>query len=415
MAHPDHENRHSGAAAFIGEQRYQKLKSVGKGAYATVYCCQDKNSGAHVALKAVARAQVEWNERSVANLWKERDVLKAISPPGGTTTNNSTGCVRLLDTFTTKTDVCLVLELVEGATLWEHQRKASAFLAAKKPEQLEDPVLKAYRERYSFEKNGLLKARCCIAQIANALAYLHSSTSDSSLSASSKKPRIAYRDLKPTNVLVGAGEKQLKLTDFGFATDEVDCVCPVGTLRCMAPEVVNFEEDSPPPEGEPEGTALPKRHYDGLAADVWSFGVLSYELCSGGEPLLQGYLEDLHLDRENYNNSLKDARSKIRVGRDENPLGTESSTLFEFLEFALVPDPKARPRMEDVLKHAFLGEASSAAVRNQLEFDRELGFHVADSTEDDAEDLIFSSGARATRSRAPPLGGGGGPDPFQGF
>jgi len=110
-----------------------------------------------------------------------------------------------------------------------------------------------------------IKVTCAIA---DALAYLHSKD-------------IAFRDLKPANVGFDTAGV-LKLFDFGFAihnpppggggkSETKDAASYLlydkcGTARYMAPEVY-FEKP-----------------YRGLPADVYSFGILMWEICSLKKP-----------------------------------------------------------------------------------------------------------------------------------
>lgn len=88
--------------------------------------------------------------------------------------------------------------------------------------------------------------------IANAMSYLHSK-------------KIIFRDLKPENVGFDSNG-MLKLFDFGFAIVCLDEVFEkVGTPRYMAPE--NALET---------GYSLP--------ADVYSFGILLWEVCALNKP-----------------------------------------------------------------------------------------------------------------------------------
>jgi len=89
---------------------------------------------------------------------------------------------------------------------------------------------------------------------------------------------IVHRDLKSANVVI-TPEAQVKLIDFGIAVPlpsmDADAVtrtmaspvsgAPVGTLACMAPEVLNGQEAT-------------------ARSDIWSLGVLLYEMASGTPP-----------------------------------------------------------------------------------------------------------------------------------
>ncbi|KAL8974094.1 MAG: hypothetical protein Q9197_001662 [Variospora fuerteventurae] len=77
---------------------------------------------------------------------------------------------------------------------------------------------------------------------------------------------IAYRDMKPENILIDA-EGHLKLVDFGFAkkveTRETYTLC--GTPEYLAPEVI-------------------RNSGHGTAVDWWAFGILVYEFLVGTPP-----------------------------------------------------------------------------------------------------------------------------------
>ncbi|XP_066138060.1 ribosomal protein S6 kinase 2 beta isoform X1 [Euwallacea fornicatus] len=97
-------------------------------------------------------------------------------------------------------------------------------------------------------------AKFYLAELALALNHLHT-------------VGIIYRDLKPENILLDV-DGHIALTDFGL------CKLPLaegvtysfcGTVEYMAPEIVN-------------------RNGHSYAADWWSFGVLMYEMLTGGLP-----------------------------------------------------------------------------------------------------------------------------------
>ena len=98
-----------------------------------------------------------------------------------------------------------------------------------------------------------------VAQLAIALQYLH-------------RNKIAHRDLKPENILM-KGQKGVQISDFGLAIDGVSehtgasskSCC--GTLEYMAPEVVTGSQQSD-------------------KTDIWSLGIMAYELFHGKTPFL---------------------------------------------------------------------------------------------------------------------------------
>ena len=73
-----------------------------------------------------------------------------------------------------------------------------------------------------------------------------------------------HRDIKPENILVDA-KGTLKIADFGWShfVNEQKRTTFCGTLDYLAPEM------------------LEKGHYHDYRVDIWSIGVLIYELCAG--------------------------------------------------------------------------------------------------------------------------------------
>jgi len=78
---------------------------------------------------------------------------------------------------------------------------------------------------------------------------------------------VLHRDLKPANLLVSS-DKTIKLSDFGISRELENgesAKTEVGTALYISPERFNFQ-----PYGFP--------------ADIWSLGVLLYELCCLSKP-----------------------------------------------------------------------------------------------------------------------------------
>jgi len=152
--------------------------------------------------------------------------------------------IRLLDHFETNSDFVVVTEFAYGELFEIFQADKSL---------PEDEIRRIAR------------------QLVKALNYLHSQ-------------KIIHRDMKPQNVLVGPGDR-VKLCDFGFArvmsTHTTVLTSIKGTPLYMAPELVQ------------------ERPYD-CSADLWSLGVILYELYVGKPPFFTNSLISLiHLIVEN--------------------------------------------------------------------------------------------------------------------
>ena len=146
-----------------------------------------------------------------------------------------------------------------------------------------------------------------------------------------------HRDLKPANVLIN-NDGVAVLTDFGIAGDRnkrmTECNFMgipqqiLGTYPYMPPEQVNPDKDA---------TVLP-------TTDIFSFGVLMYQLLTGSFPF--GKLENKY-DLEVYLRNGREGkwdRKKLK----ETSVG---NSLLAVMEGCLKPDFKKRlPSVDDVLK-----------------------------------------------------------------
>lgn len=134
-----------------------------------------------------------------------------------------------------------------------------------------------------------------IRQMVRAMQYLHSLN-------------IIHRDLKPENILICSGGV-VKLSDFGWAvhtTKNRKTFC--GTIDYICPEIITH------------------RPYDGKL-DLWTIGVLAYELNAGTAPFQSTDRNQIAL--------------KIKT-LDYTMPETFSSELADFIERLLVVDPAAR-------------------------------------------------------------------------
>ncbi|MHC4960421.1 MAG: protein kinase domain-containing protein, partial [Planctomycetota bacterium] len=156
--------------------------------------------------------------------------------------------------------------------------------------------------------------------------------------------RIIHGDIKPGNVLYGEDD-QVKLADFGLARTVEEGGAGIdldgqafGTPRFMAPEVISGQSA-------------------GMAADVWSAGVLAYLLLAGDSPFPARAYNELF--------------QKI-LHEDPKPLGPEIPLgLTGIVLRCLAKDAGARPSAAEVVEElerlaeieASLGTAAAAPER----------------------------------------------------
>jgi len=111
------------------------------------------------------------------------------------------------------------------------------------------------------------EAQRVLKQLAEGLRYLHSKN-------------LVHRDIKPDNILLTSFDLAsaiVKITDFGFSKSlrpDTLQTAGIGTPYYSAPEILHQ-----------------KRHY-GCNVDVWSFGVVAFELLTGHKPFPAKTMED---------------------------------------------------------------------------------------------------------------------------
>ena len=200
--------------------RLQLGRLLGTGSFGVVRLATDASTGQTYALKSLSKARV-LGANELNHTLDECRLLAVCSHPF---------VVGLVRTFEDQTRVHLLLEATLGGELFDALRAAPN---------------SAFPER---------RCQFYAAMVVLALDYLHGQ-------------RIAYRDLKPENLLFDA-DGYLKLVDFGFARRiepgaRAWTLC--GTPEYLAPEVLTG-----------------RGH--GLAVDWWALGILLHEMLVGYPP-----------------------------------------------------------------------------------------------------------------------------------
>ncbi|KAL8142701.1 hypothetical protein V2J09_015733 [Rumex salicifolius] len=202
---------------IMGVEDYHVIEQVGEGSFGKVFKGRRKFTGKTVAMKFIDKHGK--SEKDIHNLRQEIEILRKLKHEN---------IIQMLDSFETQHQFCVVTEFALG----------ELFELLENEECLPEEQVRAISK-----------------QLVRALHYLHSN-------------RIIHRDMKPQNILIGAGSV-VKLCDFGFAramsANTFVLRSIKGTPLYMAPELVREQ---------------PYNH----TADLWSLGVILYELFVGKPP-----------------------------------------------------------------------------------------------------------------------------------
>jgi len=204
--------------------KYEIQGELGQGAMGVVYKGYDRAIARSVAIKTITKASLPAEElRHVLNRFRhEAQAVGRINHPR---------IVQIYDYGEDDEIAYIVMELVNGKTLAQHL---------------------AQEVHYDVREAGEI-----IRQVLDGIGYAHAQG-------------VVHRDMKPSNILINS-DGRIKISDFGIAHIEASELTQVGdvlgTPHYMAPEqFLGGEIDT--------------------LADLYSVGVIAYELLTGRKPFL---------------------------------------------------------------------------------------------------------------------------------
>lgn len=226
------------AAAILPEWigRYQVLRLLGSGGFGDVYLGQDPNLSRHVAIKVPRHSRILTAADQQKFLEEARKMVEVQGP----------GIATIYDVFQEQVGglntVCIVQQYIEGKNLADWRR-----------EQTQPPT-----------PDWVARL---VAQISQILAPAH-------------RKGLIHRDLKPANILLSEPTGKPLVLDFGLALHEGQRFqrsgVIEGTLVYMSPEQTRGET-----------------HRMDSRTDIWSLGVILYELLTGRRPFSSSRHEEL--------------------------------------------------------------------------------------------------------------------------
>ena len=200
--------------------RYEILRSIGEGGMANVYLGHDKILDRNVAIK-ILRGDLSNDEKFVRRFQREALSASSLAHPN---------IVEMYDVGEDDGLYYIVMEYIEGKTLKQLLKKRGTLT--------------------------LSEAIDIMLQLTDGMAHAHDSY-------------IIHRDLKPQNIMI-KDDGQIKITDFGIA------MALNSTQLTQTNSVMGSVHYLPPEQASGKGATI--------QSDVYSMGILMYELLTGSLP-----------------------------------------------------------------------------------------------------------------------------------
>ncbi|XP_050302792.1 uncharacterized protein LOC126740707 [Anthonomus grandis grandis] len=194
-------------------------------------------------------------------------------------------------------------------------------------------TLKTYLRRFKKINPKVLKSWC--RQILKGLAFLHS-----------RSPPIIHRDLKCDNIFITGTTGSVKIGDLGLATlkNRSFAKSVIGTPEFMAPEM--YEE-----------------HYD-EGVDVYAFGMCMLEMATSEYPY-----SECNGPAQIYKKVISGIKP-ASFDKVENP------EIKDVIESCIRPKKEDRPRVKDLLQHAFFEEDVGLKVEVVSQEEKKIVFRL---------------------------------------
>ena len=283
-------------------KEYKLLKFLDKGAYGEIYLAQKGDNQQLYAAKVLDKKRMD-SPGLKKYLKREIEILKKLNNPY---------IVKYYEDFFDESNYYLIIEYCNGGNLLENLRK--------------------YQSKYN-EPFNIEIIQNFMRQIISAFCHIHSKG-------------IIHRDIKLQNILLSYDNENdknnfdlmkanVKIIDFGVAAE----IAPngyvktrVGTIKTMAPQIlgkiVNKEEF-----GKLEG-------YN-EKADIWSLGVIFYQLLTG-----QGIFQA---------HNMEELMKKVEEGNYSVPINKNfSKEAVSFLNCMLQYNPEDRISVQNLAQHDFI-------------------------------------------------------------
>ena len=300
---------------------------LGKGSFGEVFLTKKKGIKEPFATKIVPK-KILTNNKLMDYLKKEIQILMEIQHEN---------IVKLYEVIENKDSFFLVMEYCNGGDL--------------------SKCLEKYKEKYNRPFSEEI-VQYLMKQIVTAIKYCHSK-------------KILHRDIKPENILIKFNSKKdienidllkskVKIIDFGFARylpDSEFATTVVGSPAYMDP--VLLEKYS-----KIKNREKPKKYSYNEKVDIWSLGIICYEMIIGAPPFNSNNLEGLLNDEKKGKYSLPTNLSK---------------ELVSFINGMLRYDLNKRLSIESLYQHEFLNKPYNELSKLNVSYKDKMEFDIKSS------------------------------------
>ena len=307
---------------------FEKEREIGKGGFGLVWRVIHKKTQKVYCIKVIQKQGII-EQKLVPQMNREIEIMYILNNPH---------CLRLKNHFEDDNNFYLVMPLAAKGQLYR--------------------VLKKFRKFDERTSAQILR------ETISALQYLHSF-----------KPPIIHRDIKPENLLLNEGGRVL-LADYGWSNFNME-----GDVRktfCGTPEYIAPE-------------MLLKKGHD-TRVDIWSIGILMFELLSGYSPFVAKTNQELYQNIK---------RLKIQWPKDMPPLAKN------LISKILKLNPLDRPTFDEILDHQWFKQTKiiKPLLENKMKSTKDLlAFHMLSGCNDEILErinkLLKLSGKEADNANA---------------
>ena len=307
---------------------FEREREIGKGGFGLVWRVFHKKTKKVYCIKVIEKKGII-EQKLVDQMNREIEIMYILNHPH---------CLRLKNHFEDDINFYLVMPLATKGQLYK--------------------ILRRYRK---FDERT---AAQILRETISALQYLHSFN-----------PPIIHRDIKPENLLLNEGGRVL-LADYGWSNFNME-----GDVRktfCGTPEYIAPE-------------MLTKKGHD-TRVDIWSIGILMFELLAGYSPFVAKTNQELYLNIK---------KLKINWPKDMPP--NAKSAIGKILKL----DPKDRPSFDEILQFTWFQKHQliMPLLENKIKTKKDrLAFHMLNGCSDEILErinvLLKLSGKDADNSNA---------------